>query len=540
MRSEPFDVIVIGGGVAGLSAALMLGRARRRLLVIDSGSPRNRFAAHMHGVLGHEGAPPGELIERGREEVASYGGEFLAGEVESVAEVDRGVSLTLRGGETVTARAVVVATGITDELPAIEGIEERWGVSVLHCPYCHGWEVRDRHLGVIARSPMSLHQAQLVRQWSDRVTVFTAALGPLEHEMEQRLRSRGIRLVVSPVVELFGDPEEPGALAGVRTADGDVVDLDAIFTFGIPRPLDSFLADLVLERTETPMGSFLSVDEAGKTSHDRIWAVGNVVDPRLNVPMSMGAGSLTGATVNWALVEEDFERVLRDPESWPETAPAEYWEYRYGSAEQMWSGKVNRVLADVASILPPGKALDLGCGEGGDAVWLAQHGWAATGIDISGTAVRRASEAARAAGLADEQARFVAADLSEFDGAEQFDLVSASFLHSTVTLPREAILRRAATLVAPGGHLLITSHAAPPPWAKGLHASREGEATEPVHEHRFPSPEEELAALRLDKAEWETVFAETREREATGPDGVEATLLDGVVLVRRRSGEAVV
>ena len=218
-----------------------------------------------------------------------------------------------------------------------------------------------------------------------------------------------------------------------------------------------------------------------------------------------------------------------------DVAPAEYWEARYGSAEQMWSGRVNRVLVDTVSDFAPGRALDLGCGEGGDVVWLAKRGWHATGIDISETAIQRARAAAHAAGLTEAWANFRVADLAALAAEEHFDLVTASFLHSPVELPREEILRRAAAHVAPGGHLLITAHAAPPPWATDLHDHGSGGHSSEDHEApRFPLPNDELAALALDPEEWDTVIAQTRDREAVAPDGAHVVLTDGIVLVRRR------
>ena len=229
-----------------------------------------------------------------------------------------------------------------------------------------------------------------------------------------------------------------------------------------------------------------------------------------------------------------------------EVAPAEYWEARYGSAEQMWSGRVNQVLVETVDEFDPGRALDLGCGEGGDVVWLAKRGWRATGIDISETAIQRARAAARDAGLTEAQANFRVADLAELAADERFDLVTASFLHSPVELPREQILRRAAAHVAPGGHLLITAHAAPPPWASDLHDhgsgghgsedhSSEDRDSETHEVPRFPLPQDELAALDLDPKEWDTLVAQTRDREAVAPDGAHVVLTDGIVLVRRRA-----
>ena len=303
MDSKLWDVIVIGGGAAGLSASLMLGRARRRTLVIDAGSPRNRFAEHMHGVLGNEGTPPAELLARGRAEAASYGVEFADGAVDRVDETDGGVTVTVTDGRVLRARALIAATGLSDELPDVPGLAKRWGRSVLHCPYCHGWEVRDRRIGVLTTSPLMLHLAELVRQWSDRVVIFTAGLGPLPDEAQRRLRARGVELVAEPVVELLGDGQ---TLTAARLTDGREVPVDAIFTAGTPRPHDGFLAHLGLRLTDTPAGSFLAVDGMNRTSSARIWAVGNVVNPSANIPLSMGAGSFTGAAVNAALVTEDF------------------------------------------------------------------------------------------------------------------------------------------------------------------------------------------------------------------------------------------
>lgn len=204
----------------------------------------------------------------------------------------------------------------------------------------------------------------------------------------------------------------------------------------------------------------------------------------------------------------------------PLDSPAAFWEERYSNAPRVWSGRVNQVLADVAASLPPGRALDLGCGEGADVIWLAQQGWTATGIDISTTAIERARAAAanaRAGG-----ALFLASDLSQLPSGV-YDLVSASFFHSPVELARGDILRRALTLLAPGGHLLITSHADFPPWAE-----------KPHHDHHFLSPQEEIDQLELEPGQWEIDLAETRPRQATGPQGERATLDDVVVLIRRR------
>lgn len=219
------------------------------------------------------------------------------------------------------------------------------------------------------------------------------------------------------------------------------------------------------------------------------------------------------------------------------TALQEFWEDRYSSADQVWSGKVNAVLKDVASTLNPGTALDLGCGEGGDAIWLASNGWDVTGVDLSTVATDRAREAARAAGIPEDRYHFEAADLAEWSTDNTFSLVTASFLLSwPVEIPRDAILERATGFVAPDGHLLVVAHAAPPPWSR--HA-QEG-AHQHGHDHgdhahgpKFPTPESDLAALNLAADQWEVLACELRERTAVMPDGTTTQLEDTVVLVKR-------
>ncbi|OII38996.1 hypothetical protein BIU98_12730 [Curtobacterium sp. MMLR14_010] len=229
------------------------------------------------------------------------------------------------------------------------------------------------------------------------------------------------------------------------------------------------------------------------------------------------------------------EHEHESPEALPDAAT--YWESRYADGDRMWSGRVNAVLADVVATLeqqgPVGSALDLGCGEGGDVLWLASRGWRATGVDLSPTAAARGRAAAADAGVED-LARFDAGDLATWDTEERFTLVTASFLQSwPIEIPRAAILRRATRFVAPGGHLLVTAHAAPP-----------GELPEELRSYRFPTPDDDLAALGVDRGEgadleaavgaWTVVTAELRPRSVARDDGTVHELLDSVVLVQRR------
>ncbi|MFA7265971.1 MAG: class I SAM-dependent methyltransferase [Candidatus Nanopelagicales bacterium] len=211
-------------------------------------------------------------------------------------------------------------------------------------------------------------------------------------------------------------------------------------------------------------------------------------------------------------------------------APIDFWEELYSGDRPNWSGLPNAVLADIAATFTPGRALDLGCGEGGDAVWLAKQGWAVTGIDISPRAIERARQAAEREGVAGGQCEFVAMDLATEFAAHTgaYELVTASFFQSPVELPRDEVLRTAAELVVPGGHLLITSHAGPPSWVPP--GARQG----PGH---FVQPDEEVTALALDPASWMMVLAEKRSRPVTSPDGESGEIDDAVVLARRLTRE---
>lgn len=206
-------------------------------------------------------------------------------------------------------------------------------------------------------------------------------------------------------------------------------------------------------------------------------------------------------------------------------APADFWDQRYAERDQIWSGKPNAALVAAAADLRPGRALDLGCGEGGDSAWLAERGWHVTAVDISATAISRGKALAAERGIPADRIAWMAEDLSVWQPTRSYDLVSACFLQSPIDFPRREILQRAASAVAPGGHVLVVSHAEAPPWAK----------THDGTHHRFPTMAEELADLALPgRGGWEIVVGEARSRHATGPDGQEAALRDNVILARRR------
>ena len=301
MTSVRHDVVVVGGGAAGLSGALVLGRARRRVAVVDAGSPRNAPAAHMQGFLSRDGMPPADFVAAGRAEVTAYGVELIE---DQVVGVDTGFAVRLANGQTLEARRLLIATGVRDELPDIAGARERWGRDLLHCPYCHGWEVRDQPIGVLGTRPDAVQHALLVRQWSDDVVFFvhTMDLGP---EERRRLEARGVKVQQGSVARLVVEADR---LTGVELVDGRVIARVAVFI----RPVNVPHADGLLSGLgcDVDQDGFLVVGASGQTSVVGVWAAGNVVDPRLQVIASAGAGSAAAIALNADLVLEDVQYAM--------------------------------------------------------------------------------------------------------------------------------------------------------------------------------------------------------------------------------------
>lgn len=301
------DVIIIGGGAAGLSAALMLGRAGRSTIVVDAGQPRNRFAEHMHGFLSRDGMAPAEFLALGRAEVESYGGVIRGGTVVVATANEQGtrVEVVLDDGTRLVGRRLLLATGLRDELPPIEGIAERWGKDVLHCPYCHGHEVRNQPLGVIAVGDVSLHQIQLIRQWTSDLVYFLNGQPAPDAPVLERLQARGIRVVEGVVQRLIID-EATDRLTGVALEDGSIIARTALFTASKLVAEDPLLRDLGVEIERNEVFSKVVTDKLGQTSVPGVFAAGNVSDPMSQVIHAAGAGALAGGGINWSLVEEDF------------------------------------------------------------------------------------------------------------------------------------------------------------------------------------------------------------------------------------------
>ncbi|MFD0004863.1 NAD(P)/FAD-dependent oxidoreductase [Streptomyces sp. NPDC127178] len=303
--TETYEVIVVGGGAAGLSAALVLGRARRRTLVVDAGEPRNAPAAHMQGYLTRDGMSPAEFLAVGREEIARYGVELVR---DTAVDVTRGedFAVELASGRSVRARRLVVATGLKDELPDVPGVAERFGKDVLHCPYCHGWEVRDQAFGVLATTALSVHQALMVSQWSKDVTFFLheVAESDLADDDLRRLAAAGVQVVPGEVAGLVIEDDR---LTGVRLADGTVHTREVVFTAPRAVPQTDLLVRLGAELTETPFGAYPAVDGTGLTTVPGVWAVGNAMGFAEQVVNAAAGGYRAGATINGEMLMSDID-----------------------------------------------------------------------------------------------------------------------------------------------------------------------------------------------------------------------------------------
>lgn len=320
---EKYDVVIVGGGAAGLSAALVLLRARRSVAVIDAGSPRNAPAAHMQGFLSRDGESPASLLSAGREELAKYGGSVIPGTISAItagqSQASRpgertGFTLRLGDGREYGARRVLVSTGLRDEILDLPGTRERWGRDVLHCPYCHGYEVRDEPLGVLGGNPESVAHALLIAQWTDDLVYF-----PHTHELtaseRELLQLRGIRIAEGRIARMVIEADR---LTAVELADGTRIDRTAVFVRPRMRPNGALLAEL---QCETDEQGWVRRDGGGQTTVPGLYVAGNAADPRAQVITAAGQGSATAIAINADLVAEELAALAPSVSAPAATAP---------------------------------------------------------------------------------------------------------------------------------------------------------------------------------------------------------------------------
>ncbi len=501
-----WDCIVIGGGAAGLSAALVLGRARRTTLVVDEGAQSNLAAHGIGGLLGQDGRPPAQLYADGRAELQEYPSvQFRTTRVTGAKADGADFVVELADGVRERTRRILLATGMEYRPPQIPGLEALWGGSAFHCPFCHGWEVRDQPLAVLADGDRAVHMALMLRGWSDDIVVLTngGAVPPVE----------GIPVDDRVVTEFRS---ENGVLTEIGFADGAPLARRGVLVAATLHQRSDLAARLgVAFAPPTPVSAdAIVVDQFQRTTVPGVFAAGDVSVQMPQVAAAVASGSLAAAAVVQSLLADDVGLPVPP---WPVADTQQHWNAHYGQRDRIWSGRVNVRMSEVAAELTPGRALDLGCGEGADAMWLASRGWTVVATDVSDVALERAQQDA---GELLSRIDFQQHNLEESFPQGEFDLVSAQFLHSKLPMDRVRVLRRAAEAVAPGGVLLIVDHGDAPPWSHHQHVE-------------FPSAEEVVAGLGLGE-QWERVRVEAVAREAVGPDGQPGHLTDNVMVLRRR------
>jgi len=487
------------------------------VIVVDAGEPRNAPAAHMHSYLGHEGLPPSELTAIGRSEVRSYGNEVLSARAVDVVRADDAhFRVDLEGGGAVVARRVVAATGLVDVLPDIEGLREHWGGEVIHCPFCHGYEVRDQRIVQIVTHPAGLHPAPLFRQLTDRLTVVLHEGVNGDDPQLDALRASGVTVLDDRVRRLVTGDD--GHLAAVELEDGTRIDADAVAVGPRFKVRVEPFGSLGLTTTDHPMGlgDHVETDPLGETTVPGLYAAGNVTDPSQQVLQAAANGARVGGMISFSLAREDIDAAGR-----PSPIEAE-WDRRYGG-EPIWSGNPNGSLVIEVGDLPPGRVLDVGAGEGGDAVWLAEQGWQVTASDVSSQALSHVSALAAQRNLAIECIQADADGVDPF-GPGAFDLVSAQYL----PIPRSPDgrgIRNLIDAVAPGGTLLVVAHDLDAMRAEAGH----GQHRPLIDFEAYLTPEDVLAEL-ADSSDWKVEVHETRPR----PGGHSTPHVEDVVLRARR------
>ena len=303
MRENPMphDAVVIGGSYAGLSAALQLVRARRRVLVIDDNRPRNRFAARAHGVLSHDGRPGAEIAAAARAQVAAYPtAAFRMAEAVDVSRIDGGFSVAFADGTKTLGRRLILAHGVEDVLPEIPGVKERWGRTALHCPWCHGYEIGGGPIGVLGRGDHAVAYATIVAEWG-QVVLFMDPAG-LSQDDARVLARRGVTIEPTPIERLEG---EAPTLTGARLTDGRFISLKAIFVGASVRQSSGFAESLGCEMTDSPVVRIVKVDAQQQTSQPGVFAAGDLARPAGNITLATTDGMLAAHGAFRSLIEEE-------------------------------------------------------------------------------------------------------------------------------------------------------------------------------------------------------------------------------------------
>lgn len=296
---QSFDVIVIGGSYAGMAGALQLARGRRSVAVLDAGIRRNRFAEHSHGLLGQDGKPPALIASEAKAQLLQYPNvTWIEGTADSAEKSGDLFQVTTRDQHTLSAKRLLLATGVTDHLPAITGLQDRWGKNVFHCPYCHGYELNQGPLGVLAVSEASLHQALLIPDWGP-TTLFTNNCFTPNEQQRAQLAARGVTIETEAVQEVSGEQT-----AIMKLDNGRLVELAGLFVASLTKPASPIAQELGCELAESPVGFYVKTDELKQTSIPGVYAAGDLGRAMGSVTFAIGDGAQAGFAVHRSLIYE--------------------------------------------------------------------------------------------------------------------------------------------------------------------------------------------------------------------------------------------
>lgn len=295
------DVIIIGGSFAGLSAAMQLARGQRKVTVIDAGEPRNRYADQSHGFFGLDGVSPFAIQQEAYRQLLKYPtADIVKGKAIAIEKIASEFHVMLEDNTSLHSKKLILATGVRDELPAIPGLKERWGATVIHCPYCHGYEVRNQPLGVLATSPLSTHQAGMIPDWGP-TTYFTQGLYEPDEEQRAFLLKRGVTIESTPIVEVLGRAPE---ISSVYLADGRTIRLAALFVGPKTHMASPFAEQLGCEFEEGPLGLVIKTDPFKQTSVEGIFAAGDMGNPMQNATLASASGVMAGVGAHQSLMRD--------------------------------------------------------------------------------------------------------------------------------------------------------------------------------------------------------------------------------------------
>lgn len=302
-EKKDFEVIIVGGSYAGLSAAMALGRSLRDVLIIDSGKPCNEQTPYSHNFITQDGVKPKMIADKAKEQVLNYKTiKFLNDTVVTARKTERYFEVTTKKGAVYNSRKILFTTGVKDLMPEIKGFSECWGISVIHCPYCHGYEVRNKKTGILANGEAALELSKLIQHWTNDLTLFTNGVSTLETEQGEIIDKLGIEIIEKEIDEL---ENINGSLKSVRFTDGSRFELDAMYA---RIPFDQHCkipAELGCKLTEH---GHIDVDSFQKTSVDGVFAAGDNSTPMRSVSIVVAAGTKAGAVINMELINEQIAK----------------------------------------------------------------------------------------------------------------------------------------------------------------------------------------------------------------------------------------